>query len=1115
MGFSNLVKVFLVLTLLFSTSLAFSFGNHVTITSDKPTYHCGFDVTPGQYSCEQVTLTIHSNRMYHNVHLEFPYDYKNGKISYFTHNHKKFFSKKHFDFFGKVNKEEVTLDSFDLMPGDTIITLTPIAYGEFKWDADLKDSNQNLLYSLDPWFNSSFLYRHELNLTSSSSTLTNFQQLIILNSSNINYSNTNDDGSDLRFTWLNQSSGNEQEIAYWIDNQSQGGWNESGNSYVWIKAPKIDTDGEQFYYYYGNTTEVEPKTNGDNVFLFFDDFDDNSVNSSKWVLKSGTMFTEENGEAKANVTAKISSVSTYPINSILDFKWKYNDGGWEEIGLSDMSSDSGIANDDNCVAFYGGGSGSHDGYLRNRASTSQSDSSAIVMPTSYNNAEIIWKSGETNFFDENSLKANLTTNVPTPNLYIGIGPADDGIYLKYLLLRKYSSDTITQSFGSEEEYKALKILSPLNNSKVFTQNVNLTFITAIGSNYNISIDGVFNKTITANADTWTEYYNLTAGNHSFYISLSTDASTNDSVNFTTKDFLITYVNYNSTEYELMYSSFNATIKHLSSINVTNYSMIYDGQTQSITLTQGDSETSYLTNTLLTSFIDTGTSKNASFTYSITGNDSSTDSYTNNQTLQIGYFISAASINPSTAIEGAPVTSNITVTKKTDYAIVKAYSNLSSDTQLATFNSKNGELNYYTSTNYAPAVTTQTNYTITYYITVTYGGTTATRPATINTTLTVNPIQIGYCGGTLNQTILNYSLWNEEEYTQQLPLSGGKNEWEAYIRATATNGTVTKTFGLTNDTQDLTICSNDYHLTLNTSVWAWENDTTSFVKRSHFMLNQQMSNQTMQIKIRTLNYSYASVIDFYVTDAYGNAVGDRIIHFYKYYPESNQYEEIFNLITDTQGHATAKLRAYDTWYKIMITNAAGLITKQIPITQISSNTYNIIEDLTTQYLNTYGISYTPSWNNQSKVFSLTINSNQQQDFTLKITAEGPLANSTYCTTSDTFSNGVLYCDLSSMSVTSFKWELSINFNGVNIPVAGGVQANNINTFGVAGLFALMFLVMGVALLFPNPTAKIIAVMVAVTVGQLTSLINITWFALIGLWFIAAILIYILKDRGLTS
>jgi len=96
------------------------------------------------------------------------------------------------------------------------------------------------------WFDEGWHYRSKLtiNNASSSENLTNFPILVTLNSSRVDYANTQDAGQDLRFT-----DPNGVILKYEIEK-----WNESGTSSVWVKIPQIDAAStiDYVYMYYGN-----------------------------------------------------------------------------------------------------------------------------------------------------------------------------------------------------------------------------------------------------------------------------------------------------------------------------------------------------------------------------------------------------------------------------------------------------------------------------------------------------------------------------------------------------------------------------------------------------------------------------------------------------------------------------------------------------------------------------------------------------------------------------------------------------------------------------------------------------------------------------------------------
>jgi hypothetical protein len=126
--------------------------------------------------------------------------------------------------------------------------------------------------SATSWYYLDWPSRQMISLTNSVSTPEDYQVKIIFNSSNIDYSKTNDDGSDLRFTYYN-IVGEEEGASYWIEK-----WNETGKSVVWIKAPKIDGI---YYVYYGND-EAFSESNPEATFDFYDDFSSGMIDTSKW-----------------------------------------------------------------------------------------------------------------------------------------------------------------------------------------------------------------------------------------------------------------------------------------------------------------------------------------------------------------------------------------------------------------------------------------------------------------------------------------------------------------------------------------------------------------------------------------------------------------------------------------------------------------------------------------------------------------------------------------------------------------------------------------------------------------------------------------------------------------
>ncbi|MBU1952593.1 DUF2341 domain-containing protein, partial [Patescibacteria group bacterium] len=89
--------------------------------------------------------------------------------------------------------------------------------------------------------------RRKITFDNSASTedLINFQTLIKLNASRIDYTKVQNAGEDLRFT----DSNGVTELDYEIER-----WNESGDSFVWVKIPQLDLGSttDNIYVYYAN-----------------------------------------------------------------------------------------------------------------------------------------------------------------------------------------------------------------------------------------------------------------------------------------------------------------------------------------------------------------------------------------------------------------------------------------------------------------------------------------------------------------------------------------------------------------------------------------------------------------------------------------------------------------------------------------------------------------------------------------------------------------------------------------------------------------------------------------------------------------------------------------------
>ena len=113
-------------------------------------------------------------------------------------------------------------------------------------------AGQVTLQATSSWYNTSWAYRRKITFDNSAQAenLTNFPVLVKLDSTRVNYSNTQDSGQDIRFT----DSDGTTLLSYEIEK-----WDETGSSFVWVKVPQIDASSatDNIYMYYGNSSATD------------------------------------------------------------------------------------------------------------------------------------------------------------------------------------------------------------------------------------------------------------------------------------------------------------------------------------------------------------------------------------------------------------------------------------------------------------------------------------------------------------------------------------------------------------------------------------------------------------------------------------------------------------------------------------------------------------------------------------------------------------------------------------------------------------------------------------------------------------------------------------------
>jgi hypothetical protein len=175
------------------------------------------------------------------------------------------------------------------------------------------------VFAQDEWWDANWLYRVKIQIDNSSvgESLTSFPLLVCFDGNDIDYSHTEDDGSDIRFVDAGASPG-ALPLPHEIEE-----WNEAGTSFVWVKVDIAPTSADEYIWiYYGNPSPPaapNPEEVWDSNFVgvwhltetgtgAVDDYEDSTGNGNHGQGETDT------------ATANLPSPVTGKINGAQDFE---------------------------------------------------------------------------------------------------------------------------------------------------------------------------------------------------------------------------------------------------------------------------------------------------------------------------------------------------------------------------------------------------------------------------------------------------------------------------------------------------------------------------------------------------------------------------------------------------------------------------------------------------------------------------------------------------------------------------------------------------------------------------------------------------------------------------
>jgi len=241
----------------------------------------------------------------------------------------------------------------------------------------------------------------------------------------------------------NEASG---VLNYWVENYT------ADNMTAWVR--RLENADNKIYVYYSNPS-VGAAENGDNVFLFFDDFNDGSLDANKWD-KIGTP-TESGGFLTLDSDfEKVDSTSTWNRNVALRFMARIgiNTTGSPWVGFRGPNEAVPLIE----VLANIQTSGQVAGRTYITSSTFTSNFHAV---NEWHVYDIAWRTDNAAFWVDNVYKGSITTQVSTSAKpveiegYLGTTNTAD-----WILVRKYVSPEPTVSVGAEESYGAPPSVTP-------------------------------------------------------------------------------------------------------------------------------------------------------------------------------------------------------------------------------------------------------------------------------------------------------------------------------------------------------------------------------------------------------------------------------------------------------------------------------------------------------------------------------------------------------------------------------------------------------------------------------------------------------------------------------
>jgi len=285
-------------------------------------------------------------------------------------------------------------------------------------------------------YNSNWQYYQELRINNNG--YTGYYQMRL----NVSYNgggdvscngHCNQNFSDLRFVQVDNTT----ELPYWIEEKVDGSY-----ALVWINVSSQAMSDGKVLMYYGNPN-APPASDGNDTFLFFDDFEGTSLDASKWQTDAGSVEIIEDSDGtwvKLKNGDKIKTIDTFSRPKRFLMKVKINCLGHNDDMHLMLANQYRNSRDDDIDFDF-------DTSPTTLYLMVHNENSGSYTTMSYTSGTIYkcfakWKSNEVKMYIDNELKYTQTSNIPDEALNIRLedryGNGDEA-YIDYVAILEYTS----------------------------------------------------------------------------------------------------------------------------------------------------------------------------------------------------------------------------------------------------------------------------------------------------------------------------------------------------------------------------------------------------------------------------------------------------------------------------------------------------------------------------------------------------------------------------------------------------------------------------------------------------------------------------------------------------